>query len=290
MLPISKPVEIAREGTWDAATGKATLTRDLFDEVVRNFSGRVPVLVGHPHWILGAKEKVDGWVVGLIHDNGRLLASLEVTPETFAAVRDKRLVQRSVGLYRRKRGEVSQTYLGHLALLGASPPAVEGMEELQFSAGPCVSEDSDDTGAWEVRVDPSEDQLALETRRMEHEETLQKVKDLEATVARLEREKWELSAGQALSNLALPPKLADTARTLLFSSGPEQADGFLAFLGDVAAVCSAATAPGAILPPAPVDDPGRSHDQIILQKVEAYCAAHPGTDRLTALRAVHKEG
>ena len=99
-----------------------------------------PIVIGH----IGDKNKgflrrddtlANGWVVGLSYNEGKLYADLDVDDATLEMMEDGRLKKRSLGFYSKnsKASPVKgQFYIRHLALLGAAPPAVKGLKDIQF--------------------------------------------------------------------------------------------------------------------------------------------------------------
>jgi hypothetical protein len=83
-----------------------------------------PVVIGHPK----DNAPAYGWVKGLIHRHGILYADADLAPELEEMVKKGLFRKRSVSLY--KDGT-----LRHVGFLGAAPPAVKGLADIQFHDG-----------------------------------------------------------------------------------------------------------------------------------------------------------
>ncbi|QNK69198.1 hypothetical protein [Variovorax sp. PAMC26660] len=94
-----------------------------------------PLTVGHPEHNLPAY----GWVKGLRAESGRLLMDThQVEPQFAEMVRAGRFKKRSASFYPpgHPNNPVSGAwYLRHVANLGAQPPAIAGLADIQFSEG-----------------------------------------------------------------------------------------------------------------------------------------------------------
>ena len=127
-------VEVLRTGTHTASSGALVAVDDAkLAAIARNYDPKYfasPLVVGHP------KENAPayGWVDGLRAEGGKLLARFSQVHEGLReAVRDGRFRNRSVSLYGDLEGR--GPYLRHVGLLGATPPAVKGMEAIKFAEG-----------------------------------------------------------------------------------------------------------------------------------------------------------
>jgi len=92
-----------------------------------------PVRVGHED-----SDKVPsfGWVKGFKMEGQKLYADVEFTPEMSEMIRNGNYRKVSISMYSPESGinpTPGKWSARHLAVLGATPPAVKGLEELQFS-------------------------------------------------------------------------------------------------------------------------------------------------------------
>lgn len=83
----------------------------------------VPFVIGHPKDTAPAY----GWIAGLKKENGRLyVKGRDVMPEFNELVKTRRFPKRSISL----RPDFS---IRHIGFLGAVPPAIKGIQDVQFS-------------------------------------------------------------------------------------------------------------------------------------------------------------
>lgn len=101
-----------------------------------------PLTVGHPQDNLPAY----GWVESLGRNDGRLVMNTcNVEPQFAEMVADRRFPKRSASFYppgAPNNPTPGKWYLRHVAFLGAQPPAIAGLKDIQFSeddAGGAVS-------------------------------------------------------------------------------------------------------------------------------------------------------
>ncbi len=107
-----------------------------------------PVVIGHP----ATNAPAWGWVKGLTRTGDMLYAELKDLDPTFTQwLKDGRYRKRSISLN-------SDLSLRHIGFLGAMPPAVKGLPDVQFAA--------DDTT------------FTIETEEKQHMSFMQKFKDL----------------------------------------------------------------------------------------------------------------
>ncbi len=124
-------------GTQTSAQG---VTRDFsvkdLKEVAESYNPVIheaPVRVGHED-----SDKVPsfGWVKGFKMEGQKLYADVEFTPEMSEMIRNGNYRKVSISMYSPESGinpTPGKWSARHLAVLGATPPAVKGLEELQFS-------------------------------------------------------------------------------------------------------------------------------------------------------------
>ena len=124
-------VEVFRAGTHRDSLGRThTFSRGQIDEIVTNLSASAP-----PPHVITHKELYSpfryGSVVAAKRDGDSLFVkSDKIEPQFERLVTDGRLRDRSIRINRTANGLT----LGHVAWLGAEPPAVEGMAPVQFAA------------------------------------------------------------------------------------------------------------------------------------------------------------
>ncbi len=122
-------VEIFRAGDY-RAKGKALVTREDLDRVVRNYDPsfhEAPVTVGHPVDNMPAF----GWIERLAVDGDVLLAREKQVDPAFNELRQAgRYKKRSASFYTGADGKIAG--LRHVGYLGALPPEVKGLRDLKF--------------------------------------------------------------------------------------------------------------------------------------------------------------
>lgn len=121
-------IEIFRAGTNTDSKGRTrTWTEADLDKMVNEYNPadfEAPVVIGHPK----DNAPAYGWVAGLKRTGKLLLAKFkQVAPEFSKMVEDGRYKKRSIRV-------LQNGTLGHVAFLGAVPPAIDGLKDIQFSA------------------------------------------------------------------------------------------------------------------------------------------------------------
>ena len=86
-------------------------------------SQRAPVVIGHPK----TDSPAYGWVVNLHVKEGGLYGDLDLTEKFYDIVKDGFYTERSVAFYNKEPYQ-----LRHLGFLGATPPAIKGLQDLTF--------------------------------------------------------------------------------------------------------------------------------------------------------------
>lgn len=131
-------VEIFKAGRHTADDGQ---TLDFSPSDIRSMAStynpamrEAPLVVGHPQSNLPAY----GWVKGLeATDDGRLMMRAgQVEPAFAQMVQDGRFKKRSASFYHPSspgNPRPGQWYLRHVGFLGAQPPAVSGLKDIQFA-------------------------------------------------------------------------------------------------------------------------------------------------------------
>ena len=131
-------IEIFSAGSHTDSDGRAqTVTREYIENAASNFDATLheaPIVVGHPKNNLPAF----GWVKSLRVNGDRLEAQFsDVDPEFEQLVSEGRFKKRSASFYvDPATAPANRTpYLRHVGFLGAQPPAVKGLRDIQFGEG-----------------------------------------------------------------------------------------------------------------------------------------------------------
>jgi len=158
-----------------------------------------PLVVGHP----ATNAPAYGWVAAVRAAVGKLgralvIDSRDVEPAFAEMVARRRFPKRSASFYSPQHPNnptPGRWYLRHVGFLGAQPPAVAGLKDIQFSEG--------DDGTGVVSFSESGDNLLQETFVEKDEATKQQEK-LQADLAaeKTAREKAEADAKTANEKLA----------------------------------------------------------------------------------------
>jgi hypothetical protein len=138
-------VEIFRAGSYGE---KGSFSDADLDRVIANYdpsNHEAPACIGHPKDDMPAY----GWADRLMRDGGTLLAKFkEVDPAFESAVKAGKFKKRSAAFYLDGDGKISG--LRHVAFLGAQPPEVKGLKNLNFN---------DDEGRRFTSVDFGEEEV-----------------------------------------------------------------------------------------------------------------------------------
>ena len=122
-------VEISRIGRHRDAKGfERNLTREMFEKVIANFEQATsPIVVGHPE---SDTAPAFGWAAELRLNGDALEARFADTDPNFEQlVADGRFKKRSASFY------LDPPSLRHVGFLGATPPAIKGLRDIQFAEG-----------------------------------------------------------------------------------------------------------------------------------------------------------
>lgn len=126
-------VEVLRAGSFTASNGtRWTFSEDDLAELARKYDtaySEAPVVIGHP----ALNGPAYGWVKGLSVSGDRLLADLDLVPEFVEVVRRGLFKKRSASIYHDLDGK--GPYLRHVGFLGANPPAIKGLADLNLADG-----------------------------------------------------------------------------------------------------------------------------------------------------------
>lgn len=118
---------------------KGSFTEADIDRIVASYQPgehEAPVVIGHPT----ANGPAFGWVQGVKRQGSELVANFhQVEPQFEAMVEAGSFKKRSASFYRDNTGKI--TGLRHVGFLGAQPPHVKGLRDIQFAdAGNEVAE------------------------------------------------------------------------------------------------------------------------------------------------------
>ena len=136
----NQPIEIFRAGThFDNAGNPRTFTVADVNAMASAYNParhEAPLTLGHPE----NNHPAYGWVKGLAAtQDGRLLMQAgNIDPEFAAGVKAARYTKRSASFYAPlspSNPAPGQWYLRHVAWLGAHPPAIKGLADVNFGAG-----------------------------------------------------------------------------------------------------------------------------------------------------------
>jgi len=121
-------IEVFKSGTNTDSQGRSrTWTHADLDKMVNAYNPadfEAPVVIGHPK----DNAPAYGWVEGLKRTGDLLLAKFkQMTPEFSRWVEAGHYKKRSIRV-------LKDGTLGHVAFLGAVPPAIAGLKDIQFSA------------------------------------------------------------------------------------------------------------------------------------------------------------
>lgn len=137
-MKILPDIEISAPGTWVASNGKTVtfsdndlqLVADGYDPALHE----APICIGHPKDNLPAY----GWIKSVTFKSGVLFADgHDVDGDFSVMLSEKKFKKRSSAFYEPDapgNPKPGQYYLRHVAFLGAMPPAVKGLKDLNLSA------------------------------------------------------------------------------------------------------------------------------------------------------------
>lgn len=136
-----KRVEVFRAGDHtDSAGRRRTFTEADLDKIAAYDPSRheAPMVIGHPK----DNAPAYGWVKRAYREGGSLLVDFkDVAPEFADLVKAGRFKKRSISLY-------PDGSLRHVGFLGATPPALKGLKDVQFAEGEAATfEFGEDTQA-----------------------------------------------------------------------------------------------------------------------------------------------
>jgi hypothetical protein len=146
-------VEIFSTGTHTDSEGRGhSITAQFLEDVVRNYDTTLhesPAVIGHP----ADNAPAYGWPEQLRVRDGRLEVRFkEIDPNFEEMVRKGYFKKRSASFYTDPKSAPGgrAPYLRHIGFLGAQPPAVKGLKDIQFSEGESLT--------FEASINFSEDE------------------------------------------------------------------------------------------------------------------------------------
>lgn len=126
-------IQISREGIFKDSKGvERDLNGNFLKQVVANFQeNNAPAVIGHPK----DNTPAFGWVSALRLNNGVLEAQFSETDDDFEQmVAEGKFKKRSASFY-----VEGKPRLKHVGFLGAMPPAIKGLRDIQFNDGESVT-------------------------------------------------------------------------------------------------------------------------------------------------------
>jgi hypothetical protein len=149
-----KTFQIFRPGKHTAASGTTLeFSEELLRAAVEAYDPTLheaPIVVGHPR----DNGPAYGWIKSLSYSDGAIEAEpQQIDPEFAEMVTAGRFKKRSASWYlpdSPNNPKPGALYLRHVGFLGAQPPAVKGLKEVQFSEEEGVIEFSEN-GRWAFR-------------------------------------------------------------------------------------------------------------------------------------------
>lgn len=134
-----KTIEIFRAGTHTAMAGQEiSFSDEDIDNMAAAYNGYhragygAPLCLGHP----ASNSPAYGETTGLISKNGRLFALVKPDNRLLDMVQSGLYKKVSAAFYRpgeaRNPAGTGAWYLRHIGFLGAQPPAVKGLEQVEF--------------------------------------------------------------------------------------------------------------------------------------------------------------
>ena len=127
-------IEVFRAGTHtDSAGNTKTWSNEDLDQIVSKYNDQdeheAPLVIGHPK----DNSPAYGWVEKLKRKGDKLLANVKPTVDEFVDWVKKGLYKKiSISLY-------SDHTLRHIGFLGGMPPAVKGLEAVQFNSDESIT-------------------------------------------------------------------------------------------------------------------------------------------------------
>lgn len=143
-MSLSQWIEIFRAGTQVDSEGRTRqINSDFLEDVARNYDPSIheaPAVIGHP----ADNSPAYAWTNQLRVRDGILEVKFkDVDPNFEQMVRDGKFKKRSASFYLDDKAIPGSRapYLRHIGFLGAQPPAVKGLKDIQFNEGESITFD-----------------------------------------------------------------------------------------------------------------------------------------------------
>jgi len=167
-------IEVFRAGKHTDSQGRQrTWTRDDLDKMVNGYdptNHEAPIVVGHPK----SNAPAYGWVEALKRSGERLLAKFKQVEQQFGEmVQAGRFKKRSISVY-------PNGTLRHVGFLGAAPPAIPGLKDIDFN-------DEDNCLDYEQPIQDEEYDMTKEELEQQLEEQKKKTAAAEKKAADFEQ-------------------------------------------------------------------------------------------------------
>ncbi len=153
---MTKAIQIFRSGTHtDASGNKIIISNDDIDTMIANYneSNKAPLVIGHPT----TNAPAFGWANKLSRKDDILYASFSDVHEGIKqAVTDKHYQKVSTSFYTPQHPHnptQGSWYPRHVGLLGATAPAIKGLETVAFSEtdNDCLTVEFAEVSAWSMK-------------------------------------------------------------------------------------------------------------------------------------------
>lgn len=301
-------------GTWPADPEPLTLSAEDIAAIAAAYDPvryQAPVVIGHPD----TDDPAWGWVIGASADERGLWLDLELLPEMAELVRARHYQAVSVSLWRPDApGNPSPGVwaIKHLGYLGAAAPAVKGLAPTRLdaaqAAAPAVTITF--TEAASAARSQKETRMSTTDQTVQLAEREKALAERERQLAARERELRRTAYAQELephiaAGRILPaerPELValmerlESAPAVTLAEGAERPAlevlrGFLARLParvDLKERAAGASAPATPPPAVPAGYRLSERGLELHTRALQYRAAHPGTDYISAVRAVER--
>lgn len=136
---MSKRIQIFRPGKHTTSAGQAIeFSASDVESIAASYDpavGHAPIVVGHPK----QDSPAYGWVRDLSVSDGHLVAELDqVNPDFSEAVKSGAYKHVSAAFYApnsKANPKPGSYYLRHVGFLGAQPPAIKGLQPVEFAEG-----------------------------------------------------------------------------------------------------------------------------------------------------------
>jgi hypothetical protein len=120
-------IEIFKSGTHTSSNGKTkSWSNGDLDKMVTSYSGEnheAPAVIGHPK----SNDPAFGWLDKVKRTGNSLMGTFkQVAPEFAEMVKEGRFKKRSISVY-------PDGSIRHVGFLGAQPPAIKGLRDIDFS-------------------------------------------------------------------------------------------------------------------------------------------------------------